>query len=80
MSLKMRFGVVFFMIMTSVMHPSQWMGVCTSQKPQEWTSKKGFLWSGSEGVDHVAIEVLQHDVANRGSRRPGTSIGNLVAF
>ena len=32
------------------------------------TSKKGFLWGGSDGVDHVAREVLQHGVANRGSR------------
>ena len=32
------------------------------------TSKKGFLWNGSDGVDHVAREVLQHGVANRGSR------------
>ena len=39
-----------------------------SQKPeQEQTSKKGFLWGVSDGVDHVAIEVLQHDVANRDS-------------
>ena len=30
--------------------------------------QKGFLYGGSDGVDHVAIEVLQHDVANRGSR------------
>ena len=30
--------------------------------------KKGFLWDGSDGVDHVAREVLQHGVANRGSR------------
>ena len=26
-----------------------------------------FLWDGSDGVDHVAREVLQHGVANRGS-------------
>ena len=32
------------------------------------TSKKGFLWGGSDGVDHVAREVLQHGIANRGSR------------
>ena len=32
------------------------------------TSKKGFTWGGSDGVDHVAREVLQHGVANRGSR------------
>ena len=32
------------------------------------TSKKGFTWGGSDGVDHVALEVLQHGVANRGSR------------
>ena len=31
------------------------------------TSKKGFLWGGSDGVDHVAREVFQHGVANRGS-------------
>ena len=31
------------------------------------TSKKGFMWGGSNGVDHVAREVLQHGVANRGS-------------
>ena len=31
------------------------------------SSKKGFLWDGSDGVDHVAREVLQHGVANRGS-------------
>ena len=29
--------------------------------------KKGFLWDGPDGVDHVAREVLQHGVANRGS-------------
>ena len=32
------------------------------------TSKKGFLWDDSDGVDHVAREVLQHGVANGGSR------------
>ena len=32
------------------------------------TSQKGFTWGGSDGVDHVAREVLQHGVANRGSR------------
>ena len=31
------------------------------------TSKKGLLWDGSDGVDHVAREVLQHGVANRAS-------------
>ena len=31
-------------------------------------SKKGFMWGGSDGVDHVGREVLQHGVANRGSR------------
>ena len=31
------------------------------------TSKKGLPWGGSDGVDHVAREVLQHGVANRGS-------------
>ena len=36
-----------------------------SQKRQDF--KKGFLWYGSDGVDHVAREVLQHGVANRGS-------------
>ena len=40
-------------------------------KPKNTTRRvdfqKGFLWGGSDGVDHVAIEVLQHDVANRGS-------------
>ena len=46
--------------------------VVLSESP--WTanrhspSKKGFLWDGSDGVDHVAREVLQHGVANRGSR------------
>ena len=25
------------------------------------------MWGGSDGVDHVAREVLQHGVANRGS-------------
>ena len=30
-------------------------------------TKKGFLWGDSDGVDHVAREVLQHGVANRGS-------------
>ena len=30
------------------------------------TSKKGFLWGGSDGVDHVAREVLQHGVTKRG--------------
>ena len=32
--------------------------------------QNGFLWGGSDGVDHDAIEVLQHDVANR--RSPGS--------
>ena len=36
------------------------------------TSKKGFLWDGSDGVDHLAREVLQHGVANRGSRVRGS--------
>ena len=36
------------------------------------TSKKGFLWDGSDGVDHVAREVLKHGVANRGSSRQDT--------
>ena len=31
------------------------------------TSKKGFTWGGSDGVDHVARKVLQHGVANGGS-------------
>ena len=31
--------------------------------------QEGFLKGGSDGVDHVAIEVLQQDVANRGSPR-----------
>ena len=35
-------------------------------------SKKGFLWDGSDGVDHVAREVLQHGVANTGSRVGGS--------
>ncbi|CAN0438516.1 unnamed protein product, partial [Ascophyllum nodosum] len=41
------------------------------RKPKTTTSvdfQKGFLWGGSDGVDHVAVKVLQHDVANRGSR------------
>ena len=29
--------------------------------PNLETSKEGFLWGGSDGVDHAAIEVLQHD-------------------
>ena len=33
------------------------------------TSQKGFTWGGSDGVDHVAREVLQYGVANRGARR-----------
>ena len=42
---------------------------CTFGKAEnDKTSKKGFLWGGSDGVDHVAREVLQHGVANRGSR------------
>ena len=32
------------------------------------TSKKGFMWGGSDGVDHIAREVLQRGVANRDSR------------
>ena len=42
-----------------------------SQAPQQETRvnfQKGFLWGGSDCVDHVAIEVLQDDVAIRGSR------------
>ena len=38
------------------------------------TSKKGFLRGGSDGVDHVARDVLQHGVANRGSQPPSTRI------
>ena len=34
------------------------------------TSRKGFMWGGFDGVDHVAREVLQHGVANRGSHPP----------
>ena len=41
---------------------------CTKQSRNDKTSKKVFLWDGSDGVDHVAREVLQHGVANRGSR------------
>ena len=37
------------------------------------TSKKGFLRGGSDGVDHVAREVLQHGVARRGSRINSTN-------
>ena len=36
-----------------------------SRKPQDF--KKGFHVGGSDGVDHVARDVLQHGVANRGS-------------
>ena len=46
---------------------------CTFDKAEnDKTSKKGFLWGGSDGVDHVAREVLQHGVANRGSRTSTT--------
>ena len=31
------------------------------------TSKKGFVWGGSDGVDDVARKVLQRGVANRGA-------------
>ena len=41
------------------------------------TSKKGFTWGGSDGVDHVAREVLQHGVANRGSRGMGEGTSRL---
>ena len=51
-----------------------------SQKPQQETRRvdfqKGFLWGGSDGVDYVAIEVLQHDVANRGSQARVLSFRN----
>ena len=30
------------------------------------TFKRGFLWGGSDGVDHIAREVLQHGIANSG--------------
>ena len=43
----------------------------TSRAENHKTSKKGFMWGGSDGVDHVAREVLQHGVANRGSRIRG---------
>ena len=37
------------------------------------------MWGGSDGVDHVAREVLQHGVANRGSRAepPRTLLGRF---
>ena len=41
----------------------------TKQSRKRQDFKKGFLWDGSDGVDHVARDVLQHGVANRGSRR-----------
>ena len=44
------------------------------------TSKKGFMWVGSGGVDHVAREVLQHGVANRGSPRIGNRKGCRTAL
>ena len=31
-------------------------------------SNKGFMWGGSDGVDNVALEVLQTGVAKRVSR------------
>ena len=40
-------------------------------KPKTTTSvdfQKGFLVGGSDGIDHVAIEVLQYDAADRGSQ------------
>ena len=40
---------------------------CTKQGRKRQDFKKGFLWCGSDGVNHVAREVLQHGVANRGS-------------
>ena len=40
-------------------------------KPKTQDFKKGFHVGGSDGVDHVAREVLQHGVANRGSRGSG---------
>ena len=43
---------------------------CTKQSLKRQDLKKGFLWGGSDSVDHVAREVLQHGVANRGSYAP----------
>ena len=44
------------------------------------TSKKGFLRGGSDGVDHVAREVLQHGVARRGSPKVAPSSRSAEAF
>ena len=50
-----------------------------SRKPQDF--KKGFMWGGSDGVDHVTREVLQHGVGNRGSPHyvPPGEFPNLVS-
>ena len=37
------------------------------------------MWGGSDGVDRVAIEVLQHGVANRGSHFSSVLIISLCA-
>ena len=52
---------------------------CTKQSRKRQDFKKGFLWGGSDGVDHVTREVLQHGVANRSSPIPGT-ISEVPSF
>ena len=49
----------------------------TKQSRKRQDIKQGFLWGGSDGVDHVAREVLQHGVANRGSHK--WDIGKAVS-
>ena len=62
---------------------------CTNKADNDKASEKGFTRGGSDGVDHVAREVLQHGVANRGSRvlrtnlesvRPSRSTEVLLEF
>ena len=52
----------------------------TTKAENHKTSKKGFLWGSSNGVDHVAREVLQHNVSNRGSHERATDVRSTYIY
>ena len=52
----------------------------TKPKTTRLQKRKGFLWGGSDGVEHVAREVLQHGVANRGSQKNCQSLGGIYDY